>query len=88
LAVEEVPEEDYMLPLSEAEVSIILSRGCIGHWYYRTNDAILILQVIRKGSDITLIGWGAQLAVLKEACEDAAKVSCYRTCTSSIKLEC
>ncbi|XP_066389159.1 2-oxoisovalerate dehydrogenase subunit beta 1, mitochondrial-like isoform X2 [Miscanthus floridulus] len=53
LAVEEVPEEDYMLPLSEAEV-------------------------IRKGSDITLIGWGAQLAVLKEACEDAAKdgVSC------------
>uniref|UniRef100_K3ZV59 3-methyl-2-oxobutanoate dehydrogenase (2-methylpropanoyl-transferring) n=1 Tax=Setaria italica TaxID=4555 RepID=K3ZV59_SETIT len=53
LSVEEVPEEDYMLPLSQAEV-------------------------IRKGSDITLIGWGAQLAVLKEACEDAAKdgVSC------------
>jgi 2-oxoisovalerate dehydrogenase E1 component beta subunit len=53
LAVEEVPEEDYMLPLSEAEV-------------------------IRKGSDITLIGWGAQLAVLEEACEDAAKdgISC------------
>ncbi|CAN6171043.1 unnamed protein product [Urochloa humidicola] len=52
LAVEEVPEEDYMLPLSEAEV-------------------------IRKGSDITLIGWGAQLAVLKEACEDAAKDGVY-----------
>uniref|UniRef100_A0A0E0Q4K6 3-methyl-2-oxobutanoate dehydrogenase (2-methylpropanoyl-transferring) n=1 Tax=Oryza rufipogon TaxID=4529 RepID=A0A0E0Q4K6_ORYRU len=53
LAVEEVPEEDYMLPLSEAEV-------------------------IRKGSDITLIGWGAQLAVLEEACEDTAKdgISC------------
>uniref|UniRef100_A0A0E0E7X8 3-methyl-2-oxobutanoate dehydrogenase (2-methylpropanoyl-transferring) n=1 Tax=Oryza meridionalis TaxID=40149 RepID=A0A0E0E7X8_9ORYZ len=53
LAAEEVPEEDYMLPLSEAEV-------------------------IRKGSDITLIGWGAQLAVLEEACEDAAKdgISC------------
>jgi len=33
--------------------------------------------VIRKGSDITLIGWGAQLAVLKEACEDAAKVSYF-----------
>ncbi|GJN10180.1 hypothetical protein PR202_ga28253 [Eleusine coracana subsp. coracana] len=35
-------------------------------------------EVIRKGSDITLIGWGAQLAVLKEACEDAAKdgISC------------
>ncbi|GJN24639.1 hypothetical protein PR202_gb12392 [Eleusine coracana subsp. coracana] len=53
LAVEEVPEDDYMLPLSQAEV-------------------------IRKGSDITLIGWGAQLAVLKEASEDAAKdgISC------------
>ena len=31
--------------------------------------------MIRKGSDITLIGWGAQLAVLEQACEDAAKVS-------------
>ncbi|KAG8062241.1 hypothetical protein GUJ93_ZPchr0003g17183 [Zizania palustris] len=53
LAVEEVPEEDYMLPLSQAEV-------------------------IRKGNDITLIGWGAQLAVLEQACEAAAKdgISC------------
>jgi 2-oxoisovalerate dehydrogenase E1 component beta subunit len=33
--------------------------------------------VIRKGSDVTLVGWGAQLAVLKEACEDAAKVSYF-----------
>ena len=39
--------------------------------------ASYILKVIRKGSDITLIGWGAQLAVLKEACEDAAKVSYF-----------
>ncbi|GKA11486.1 2-oxoisovalerate dehydrogenase subunit beta 1, mitochondrial [Tanacetum coccineum] len=37
LAVEEVPEGDYTLPLSQAEV-------------------------IREGSDITLVGWGAQLA--------------------------
>ncbi|KAI5015019.1 hypothetical protein ZWY2020_056409, partial [Hordeum vulgare] len=49
LSVEEVPEGDYMLPLSQAEV-------------------------IRKGSDITLVGWGAQLAVLEQACEDASKV--------------
>ncbi|KAE8786678.1 2-oxoisovalerate dehydrogenase subunit beta 1, mitochondrial-like [Hordeum vulgare] len=50
LCVEEVPEGDYMLPLSQAEV-------------------------IRKGSDITLVGWGAQLAVLEQACEDASKVN-------------
>ncbi|XP_065018368.1 2-oxoisovalerate dehydrogenase subunit beta 1, mitochondrial-like isoform X2 [Musa acuminata AAA Group] len=53
LAVEEVPEHDYMLPLSEAEV-------------------------IRQGSDITLVGWGAQLSVLEQACVEAAKegISC------------
>nr|XP_029117723.1 2-oxoisovalerate dehydrogenase subunit beta 1, mitochondrial isoform X7 [Elaeis guineensis] len=53
LAVEEVPERDYMLPLSQAEV-------------------------IRQGSDITLVGWGAQLSVLERACDEAAKdgISC------------
>ncbi|KAG0463454.1 hypothetical protein HPP92_019523 [Vanilla planifolia] len=53
LAVEEVPEHDYMLPLSEAEV-------------------------VHEGSDITLVGWGAQLTVLEQACADAAKdgISC------------
>ncbi|OMO81096.1 DNA helicase, ATP-dependent, RecQ type [Corchorus capsularis] len=53
LAVEEVPEHDYMLPLSEAEV-------------------------IRKGSDITLVGWGAQLSIMEQACIDAEKdgISC------------
>ncbi|XP_068634827.1 2-oxoisovalerate dehydrogenase subunit beta 1, mitochondrial isoform X3 [Aristolochia californica] len=52
-AVEEVPEHDYMLPLSEAEV-------------------------ISQGSDITLVGWGAQLQVLEEASVEAAKegISC------------
>ncbi|KAA3490191.1 bkdB [Gossypium australe] len=53
LAVEEVPEHDYMLPLSEAEV-------------------------IRQGSDITLVGWGAQLSVMEQACNEAEKdgISC------------
>ncbi|CAA2972062.1 2-oxoisovalerate dehydrogenase subunit beta 1, mitochondrial [Olea europaea subsp. europaea] len=53
LAVEEVPENDYMLPLSEAEV-------------------------IREGSDITLVGWGAQLSVMEQACVEAEKdgISC------------
>ncbi|KAL8529013.1 hypothetical protein ACS0TY_006470 [Phlomoides rotata] len=50
LAVEEVPDKDYMLPLSEAEV-------------------------IREGSDITLIGWGAQLSIMEQACIDAEKVA-------------
>ncbi|TXG73017.1 hypothetical protein EZV62_001596 [Acer yangbiense] len=53
LSVEEVPEHDYMLPLSEA-------------------------QVIREGSDITLVGWGAQLSIMEQACIDAEKegISC------------
>ncbi|WVZ17803.1 hypothetical protein V8G54_010785 [Vigna mungo] len=53
LAVEEVPEDDYMLPLSEAEV-------------------------IREGSDVTLVGWGAQLSIMEQACTDAEKegISC------------
>ncbi|KAH9740470.1 2-oxoisovalerate dehydrogenase subunit beta 1 [Citrus sinensis] len=50
LSVEEVPEDDYMLPLSEAEV-------------------------IREGSDITLVGWGAQLSIMEQACLDAEKIS-------------
>lgn len=32
------------------------------------------IQVIREGSDITLVGWGAQLAVMEQACADAQKV--------------
>ncbi|KAM2356499.1 hypothetical protein ACFX1X_005590 [Malus domestica] len=53
LSVEEVPEHDYMLPLSEAEV-------------------------IREGTDITLVGWGAQLSVMEQACKEAEKdgISC------------
>lgn len=32
-------------------------------------------QVVRQGSDITLVGWGAQLSVMEQACLDAEKVS-------------
>lgn len=37
-----------------------------------------LAQVIRQGSDITLVGWGAQISVLEQACDDAAKegISC------------
>lgn len=31
--------------------------------------------MIREGSDITLVGWGAQLAVMEQACVDAEKVN-------------
>jgi 2-oxoisovalerate dehydrogenase E1 component beta subunit len=49
----EVPEEDYQLPLGEAEV-------------------------ISEGSDITVVGWGAQMEVIGKAMELAEKegISC------------
>lgn len=34
---------------------------------------------MRKGSDITLVGWGAQLAIMEEACDEVSKfegISC------------
>ena len=31
-------------------------------------------QVIQEGSDITLVGWGAQLSIMEQACLDAEKV--------------
>lgn len=41
-------------------------------------------QVIRQGSDITLVGWGAQLSIMEQACLDAEKVRDFsialRTC--------
>lgn len=33
--------------------------------------------MIREGSDITLVGWGAQLAVMEQACVDAEKVATF-----------
>ena len=34
----------------------------------------MLCQVVRNGSDITVVGWGAQMAILDQACNDAAKV--------------
>lgn len=31
-------------------------------------------QIIREGNDITLVGWGAQLSVMEQACVEAEKV--------------
>lgn len=35
---------------------------------------MLKTQVIREGSDITLVGWGAQLSIMEQACTEAGKV--------------
>eukprot|EP00752_Nemacystus_decipiens_P004008 g3671.t1 len=32
-----------------------------------------VADVMREGSDVTLVGWGAQLRVMSEACDEAAK---------------
>jgi len=52
-AVGEVPDEDYQLPIGEAEV-------------------------IKEGTDITLVGWGAQMEVISKAAELAEEqgISC------------
>ena len=46
-AVEDVPLEDYELPLEQVDV-------------------------VREGSDVTVLGWGGQMRVLTKACEMAA----------------
>lgn len=73
MAVEEVPEDDYMLPLSEAEVRYFLC-SCLSE--FETEEHALI-QVLREGTDITLVGWGAQLSIMEQACVEAAKVNSY-----------
>ncbi|WP_346798339.1 transketolase C-terminal domain-containing protein [Halomonas sp. Bachu 37] len=52
-SVGEVPEEDYQLPLGEADI-------------------------IKEGTDITLVGWGAQMEVIGKAVElaEEAGISC------------
>lgn len=52
-AVGEVPDEDYQLPLGQAEV-------------------------VREGSDITLVAWGAQMEAIEQAAQLAEKdgISC------------
>lgn len=51
--MEEVPDEDYYIPIGKAEV-------------------------MKRGSDVTVVGWGRQLSVLEKACLLAAKegISC------------
>lgn len=39
------------------------------------NKILNLNQVIREGSDITLVGWGAQLSIMEQACVEAEKVS-------------
>jgi 2-oxoisovalerate dehydrogenase E1 component beta subunit len=41
-AVDEVPDEDYQLPIGKADI-------------------------VQEGSDVTVVGWGAQMRVLQEA---------------------
>ena len=52
-SVGDVPEEDYRLPLGEAEV-------------------------LKEGTDVTVLGWGAQMDVIEQAVEAAEKdgISC------------
>lgn len=52
-SVGEVPDEDYRLPLGEAEV-------------------------LKEGTDVTVLGWGAQMEVIEQAVEMAEKdgISC------------
>ncbi|WP_336366196.1 alpha-ketoacid dehydrogenase subunit beta [Marinobacter sp. C2H3] len=52
-SVGEVPEDDYRLPLGEAEI-------------------------LKEGTDVTVLGWGAQMEVIGEAVEQAEKdgISC------------
>ena len=45
-AVEDVPDDDYMIPLGKAEI-------------------------MRSGTDCTVVGWGGQLRVLEKACDMA-----------------
>jgi len=53
-SIEMVPKQDFMIPLSKAEV-------------------------IKEGTDVTIVGWGAQLQVLQEAikmAEEQLQISC------------
>lgn len=47
-------------------INIVIKRICI-----------LKIQVIREGSNITLVGWGAQLSIMEQACIEAEKVSLH-----------
>lgn len=51
---------------AEEHATIILSKK---------SEVYAKMQVIREGSDITLVGWGAQLSTMEQACIEAAKVN-------------
>lgn len=80
-AVENVPEEDYMIPLGKAEV-LQTGKGkndCqLSPMYHPTLDLPLCFVPLSCftltfliGSDITLIGWGATMQILIKAAEMA-----------------
>ncbi len=35
-----------------------------------------VAKIVHTGTDVTVVGWGGQMNVLKKACEMAAKVVC------------
>lgn len=45
--------------------------------FFQTDKRWGCCQIIREGNDITLVGWGAQLTVMEQACLDAEKVLNY-----------
>lgn len=66
-----------MIPLSEAEV-LKFHLWCLFLGDDNSHSQRLTKgfgQVIRQGSDITLVGWGAQLTIMEQACLDAENVS-------------
>lgn len=80
-AVEEVPVGDYEIPLSEAE---ILEEGMLN--LQRWSDFWLVIITLHiiviflfVGSDVTVVGWGTQIHVLRDVCKmakDQLGVSC------------
>jgi len=82
-AVEEVPVGDYEIPLSEAE---ILEEGILYvkvlNWLTGlctglcpANNIIVLFYFVNLfsivGSDVTLVGWGTQIHVLRDVCKMA-----------------
>ena len=73
-AVEMVPTKDYTLPLSQADV---LEEGRALSWFFYINALIAFYYI--SGSDITLLGWGTQIHVLREVAQMARQqfnISC------------
>lgn len=80
-AVEEVPVGDYEIPLSEAE---ILEEGMLN--LQRWSDFWLVIITLHiivvflfVGSDVTVVGWGTQIHVLRDVykmAKDQLGVSC------------